>query len=641
MGFLHPGLLPLAALAAIPLAIHILSRLRLRRRPFPSLLLLQAVKREKFSWLRLKEILLLVLRTLLLLALLLALSRPHLKVAVPGLVRAGDLVLVLDDSYSMSCGTRWERAVDQARRHLRSAGPGHRTALFTASGAEVRTGPDSRKTALALLDTLRPFASSPTLKQALARAIPVAESLGAPAIVITDLQNRAIPRDMSIPERTRVVLENAAANLFENAGISRLYPEPGPGHTDRVSVEVANYGHHRLSRTLSFELDGRTDERSIELEAGERRTVVFESAAPGSDETVCRAWLDPDSLPVDDERFLVISPPRETPVLVVESGRVTGRYVRMVLEADSVSGFTPFVIDAAELGRTSLDRFDAVVLTDPFALGPGDWNRMEFYLRSGGACLLAAGLAPAEPASLGGRARNEGMSRTAGFVSVASVDTAHPVFAGLDLQAFASTRVWQHSMLNPEGQDVLARLSDGDPLVLESPDRRLIAWSVGPTPEFSDLVYKAAFVPLLCRSLEYLARQARRTERVAGDTIRLPVESAVPVFVTTPRGRVRMEPQAGRNRAEVVLEHTRSPGIYEIESGQERAVLAVNPLAEEGDLTQASPERLAAQGFEVRPLEPAASADLSQPLLWVAALALLLEMLVLLAERRKSARKPT
>ena len=80
MGFLAPSLLPLAALAAIPIAIHILSRLRLKRADFPSLLLLTTARRERFSWLRLKELLLLIFRTLALLGLLLALGeRPDCR----------------------------------------------------------------------------------------------------------------------------------------------------------------------------------------------------------------------------------------------------------------------------------------------------------------------------------------------------------------------------------------------------------------------------------------------------------------------------------------------------------------------------------------------------------------------------------
>ncbi|MEO0005537.1 MAG: BatA domain-containing protein, partial [candidate division WOR-3 bacterium] len=87
MRFFSPQFFWLLPLAAIPFIIHLLSRLRLRRKDFPSLLLLQTVRRERFSWLRLKEIILLVLRTLTLLLLLFALTRPYLPVRSPGFLR--------------------------------------------------------------------------------------------------------------------------------------------------------------------------------------------------------------------------------------------------------------------------------------------------------------------------------------------------------------------------------------------------------------------------------------------------------------------------------------------------------------------------------------------------------------------------
>jgi len=133
MGFSAPGLLPFAALAAIPVVIHILSRLRLKRAEFPSLLLLTTAKHERFSWLRLKELLLLIFRTLALLGLLLALARPFVRHRLPGLGRANDLIVVLDDSYSMSKPSQWQRALAVARELLNSLGPGRRAALIVSS----------------------------------------------------------------------------------------------------------------------------------------------------------------------------------------------------------------------------------------------------------------------------------------------------------------------------------------------------------------------------------------------------------------------------------------------------------------------------------------------------------------------------
>ena len=77
--FLNPFGLWLGAALAVPLMIHFLGRQRLRKQPFPSLLLV----RERFSKSmhrhRLKNLLLLIIRTLLILCLLLALSNPAME----------------------------------------------------------------------------------------------------------------------------------------------------------------------------------------------------------------------------------------------------------------------------------------------------------------------------------------------------------------------------------------------------------------------------------------------------------------------------------------------------------------------------------------------------------------------------------
>ncbi len=77
--FLSPVTLWFAALLAIPLAIHFLGRERLKKIPFPSLLLVRGGLARSMARHRIKNWLLLVLRTLLLLCLLLALWNPVLK----------------------------------------------------------------------------------------------------------------------------------------------------------------------------------------------------------------------------------------------------------------------------------------------------------------------------------------------------------------------------------------------------------------------------------------------------------------------------------------------------------------------------------------------------------------------------------
>jgi hypothetical protein len=638
MGFLAPGLLPLAALAAIPIAIHILSRLRLKRADFPSLLLLTTARRERFSWLKLKELLLLIFRTLALLGLLLALARPFIRHRLPGLGRANDLVVVLDDSYSMAEPQQWQRALAVARDLLNSLGPGRRAALLVASQAGLSNSSllSPPSSLLPLLDSLKPSFTGAVLEPALKRAVELARPARAEVAVVTDLQARAIPMDWRPPADVPVLLVGVAAPGGDNAGITRLYTEdrfPIAGRPTRIKADFTNYGSHPATRTAVLTLDNRREEQAVNIKPHATATVTFEAALADSGYHVAEVELRGDSLEPDDTRRLVVYQPRRLSVLVVESPAAPARYLADALGTDSSSVFSLTSIPASEFGRYDPRRFATVVITDAAALSRPDWTRLGFYLQSGGSALVMFGSPPSDSSLLAGRIRFRGLSRPAGFVSVASVDTTHPVLEIFEPADLSAARFFAHARLDPASGRVLARLSDGEPLILDSEDGRLITWAFTSLPEFTDLVFKAAFVPLLHRTLLYLASAPLRSEYLVGDTIRAPVPGSGPVTVSTPGGRVLATPGPGTGRPEVVLTQTGKPGIYRIADRP----YAVNVLAAEGDLAQAPADALRKQGYQVwstsassnSQLASRNSSDLAPALLWLAALAFAAELLLL------------
>lgn len=638
MGFLAPSLLPLVALAAIPVAIHILSRLRLKRAAFPSLLLLTTAKRERFSWLRLKELLLLILRTLALLGLLLVLARPFVRHRLRGLGRANDLVVVVDDSYSMSRPSQWQGALTVARELLNSLGPGRRAALLLASQSVPSTSSllSPPSSLLPLLDSLKPSYSAMTLEPALRHAVELAKPVHAQVAVVTDLQARAMPTNWQPPADVPVLLVTVAPPDGDNAGVARLYTEdrfPVAGRATRIKADFANYGPSPATRTAVLTLDDHREEQAVAIKPHSTATVTFETALVDSGYHVARVELRSDSLEPDNTRWLVVHQPRRLSVLVVESPAAPARYLADALGTDSSSVFNLTTIPATEFGRYDPRRFATVVITDAAALSRPDWTRLGFYLQSGGSALVMFGDPPADSALLAGRIRFRGSSRPAGFVSVTSVDTTHPVLEILSATDLSAARFFAHARLDPAGGRVLARLSNGEPLMIDSENGRLVTWAFTALPEFTDLVFKAAFVPLLHRTLLYLASGQLRMEYMVGDTIRAPVTGSSPVTVSTPGGRVVETPEPGTGRPEVALTRTDKPGIYRV---GERP-FAVNVLAAEGDLSQTPVDALKKQGYQVLSISAnqqseiynLKSSDLSPLLLWLAALAFAAELLLL------------
>ncbi len=115
--------------AALPLAIHLLSRRAARALPFSDMTLLAAIDARSRPRSRLRELLLLAARTLLILALVLAAAGPVARGASAVAGAEGlDLVVLLDSSYSMRARDggrpRFEAARDAGRRLLKRLAPG-------------------------------------------------------------------------------------------------------------------------------------------------------------------------------------------------------------------------------------------------------------------------------------------------------------------------------------------------------------------------------------------------------------------------------------------------------------------------------------------------------------------------------------
>jgi len=198
VAFLAPLWLSLAALAAVPVLLHLLRRNIGARVEFPAVRYLQSAERESSRDVRAKNLLLLLLRILIVMLLALAAARP-VWTRGDGTPRA--LAIVLDNSLSTTAIVGGIPVLDRltvAARELRAAsGTAEQLWLITADGT-VHTGPDAIDAALSRVVAL-PHAGQldAAVRSAVALAHGVAGEAGAVA-VLTDGQRSAWTRDIPI-----------------------------------------------------------------------------------------------------------------------------------------------------------------------------------------------------------------------------------------------------------------------------------------------------------------------------------------------------------------------------------------------------------------------------------------------------------
>ncbi|MFO1009229.1 MAG: BatA domain-containing protein [Planctomycetota bacterium] len=378
-GFVNAGLLAGAALAAVPLIIHLLNRQRHKPMPWAAMRFVQAAWKKTRRRVEMENLLLLLLRMAVLALLAFAVARPFsgAKSPLAGLTESRrDLVLLVDSSASMGwregVETSYERALARARElvHQLDAGRGDRVRLLLCAQDPRLVSWTTPEQALSVLDAVSAPADEPLdLARALAEVLRFAKEdaggAGSSTLevrLLSDLQRRAFRFDVEAAPKTaaasgpdalahrresgakaspaaaplaevldalaelsvRVLVEDLGPSATEpqNLGIASvqpLAPVYGAGLPCDVGVEVWNHG--ALAKTgvrVVLEVDGeRRPVELVDVPARGHAQALFQIAFKDAGEHVLTARLEGDRLPVDDVRSQVLAVPPPIRVLLV------------------------------------------------------------------------------------------------------------------------------------------------------------------------------------------------------------------------------------------------------------------------------------------------------------------------------------
>lgn len=582
IGFLQPWVLAALPLAALPLILHLLARREPPTVAFPAVRYLVDATREHQRRLRLRHLLLLAVRTLLALALILAAAGPTLPAGGPGSHAPAALVVVLDNSLSSGVTAGGTPVLEPLRAAARIA-LGRATAadglwLLTADGVVRRGDPGALG---AILDTLGPSAARLDLGTALTLAGEVLAGDARPGeiLLLTDLQASALSAAaIAVPLR----VGRPEGEPPTNVGLSGLAlgPQPWTQSGGRVTLSAAGAG---ASTPVMLELAGRAHQALVAPDA----PVDLAVPAPRPGWWPVRAELAPDELRGDNVRQGAV---RVLPPAAVRWDPAD-RWVATAFAALAAGGR---VRSGAEVvvGR----------------LGPGP----------------SVVVPPEDAAEVGALNRNlerRGVAWRYGPPSTMGTE--------VDSGEAAGSRVLRRHALEPAGSGRTGVLvtAGGQPWAVRTGSVVLLGSRL--EPEWTDLPLRGGFVPFLDAMVNRTVRgESFHAEGAPGSPVLLPDRVS-----EVRRGERAWQVEGG---ARFVAPDA---GIYALLSGSDTVgVVAMNPDPRESALERAADRDAHAlwRGAELE--EPAraagraftgsARADLRGPLLWLAALLALAELLL-------------
>ena len=652
MTFLNPFVLFGLAAAAIPVLLHLLTLRKLRTVEFSSVRFLKELQKTSIRRVRLRQMLLLVLRTLLIVAIVLAFSRPALRGSLAGFSRTGaasTTVIIVDDSPSMTVhdarGTAFSRAAQAAARLIDIAGEGDR--LYIDALSDLRAGsvlppPRSAASARNALSRIAPADISVPFAAALRTLGPLLASSTDPnreVIFVSDGQASQLAGGTGDSAgaafmATRVYLCFSPPERRENTAVAggevltRIVTLRRPV---RLRARLVNTGSEPVRETVaSVYCDGaRVAQQTSELPPHAGAQPVFSFTARRWGLLAGNVQIEDDAFNPDNTWYFVLDVPGNIAVLLTGPDAAATRLASLALTLGGDSLLTGNIIVSqttnALLQAGDLSRFDVIVMCGPGGLTAEGAARVSGFVRGGGGLIFFPGndipqTLPALFTALGIPAPAGPPAAVApgGFLSFAHVDVEHPLFEGMfDTEKgkpqVASPRITKALPLaaGARGIGVIA-LSNGGTFLgdFTSGTGRALLFAVEAGNDWSDFPLSGLFVPLLHRAVVYAGSHAAPGAAIEpGDplifTARLRTFTDRDTYtIIQPDGNTRKvvpEFQASAGTARFNGGTATTAGVYRLsrdargggEPPRDMAAAAVNIARGESDLRTATEEDIA------------------------------------------------
>lgn len=533
--FLQGGLWAFAAIAALPVILHLLSRQRLKKIQFSSLMLLAKLEKSQMRRLRLRQLLLLILRTLAILAIVFAFARPLIRNQdAPILGEETAAILVVDQSASMSAmgtsGRRIDRARAFSRRIMESLGSGDRLAtLPDTGGARAPIFMHDEEDWGGLVDSIRAKSGRADLGAALeaARAALDSMSVGSKELyVVTDGQRSSwstLPQTMQ--SDVRVYIARVADELQPNRSVRDL--DFGGSlwiaHADlEARVTIINSGPEIRDLPVSLFLDGnRVAQQSVTIARNDSERVSLQVSDLEPGWHYGRVAISSDSWPDDNMIYFALEAVASLPVLLVGADGALMAPVKAALRPGPTAR-TPFKPEAVTSATFATDidpRMGLVVLAGIKAIPAAGWERLLRFVRGGGGLWVL--LDPQcdegnfnrnllEPVWGTNMVVVDAEATSESFVTLES-PPRHALFSYMEnIPRFPEIRFRRRARIGPvDASFVRQRFSDGSPALLDARvgAGRIVLTTGFAHPDESDLIYHPLFVPMAQATASYIARR--------------------------------------------------------------------------------------------------------------------------------------
>ena len=637
--FLSPLFLIAAVVgASVPLFLHLMQNRRKVTMTFPTLRFLKLAEKRSSSKVRLENLLLWLLRTLIMGLIGIAFAMPMLRKSA--FVWSGeaprDIALVIDASSSMGYRKAgkpvWDHALESAAAIIEGLGEKDRVCVYLARQqpeAVVVEPIADKKEVLTRIKNLTLGSTSsqmgPALEEA-AKALKKSDENREMEIhILTD--NQAVPwQAMSADpassgkspftdlQKLIVFVSILGVEAPDNTSPASIAIQPTrlrKGVEGKIATTFSRTGSDSET-TAVFTVDGKeAGRRAVKTSATAPETADFRIPPLDQGLHAARIETPEDNLPEDNALHFILNVEKFMPCLVVGEKTDT-LFVETALKTglggpQSVVSITP---DA--LAKQPLQNHACIILCNALPLSGQAINALETYVRGGGFLVVFPGMKasaldykslpflPAFPGAM------ETVPPTKAKKTLSWDKAMHPLIRPLREGSSAPSVSLRRAAAIPKiepGAEVLVSMNTQEPFLIEKPHGKgkVLLFAVSADRTTSDFPLSPFFLPLLVQCADYSSPQSQPYIEGTGNVIlnELFPGLSEPPKITGPDGKnLPVRANAADGRTVFVAENMFLPGVYKISTGpreNSQLDLAVNIPRGESNLAPISFEEITAR----------------------------------------------
>lgn len=623
--FLNSLVLSVLAAALIPLLIHLFNKQRSKKILFSSLRFLKNLEKQRLRKVKLYQILLILIRTLIIIFIIVAFSRPTLtgNWSSGGTTAARTtMVIILDDGLNMQRydeeGRRFNRAIAKLKDIIASAKQDDKIGIIRTSSPQidVMDSLDVKqikftykvgdfKNALILADKI--FADNPNLNKELH--------------IISDFFTFS---DQDIGQ-----LENLSeVNLyFEKIGKpgkqnicidSLVIPNKLLEINKPVNFEVfLRYQSGKTPQNVNIHLfleNQRMAQSSVNINPGENKNLTLSFSPRNTGKQKGYVEIDDDDLLLDNRYYFSLDIPEKIKLLFVDSS--PSAYLNAALETINLGSNIDITQENYNtLAHQSFSKFDVICFSNLSSLSRSLIDRLHLFLTNGGGLIFI----PGNQINLS--SFNQDLSPILGNVEIKSIAKArkkdefftikmpnknNPFMTGFfrqDDSKISSPQIYQYVRFSRSNQyEEIIQLNSGDPFLLRSRNekRNVLILSSYPDNQWSDIQFKGIYIPLLVQIIKYAAFNGSRYGQnvIAGEELTASfsrLNSQNLYYLKLPDGdKIKIIPSMSQSGILFNLNYFNKPGNYIIlEKEKKKSIISVN----------VNSNRINSQPYDLRNLE--------------------------------------